>query len=233
MFCSDFVGNTTPYSRKPASHVRPTKLHSAFKWPHVLILSMKSCGSLPLLHTIHTQHQALAPSAPILLAVKFEFFKAEFCRRHSAKAWQEKSGGQSSSWSNLTLGRFSPPFLLANFSGCSTKGWGMDGFGMKCVSFNLTFSHICSLTALERYLPNQNPMQTAASLTTTKQPVKNQHASIDLQHWDQQRSTLQCFPFRAREHFTDFTFKWLCLGPSSMPFFGDPTHLGHHQEKLT
>ena len=44
----------------------------------------------------------------------------------------------------------------------------MDGFGMQYVSLNLKFAHTCSPTALERYLPNQNPMQTAASLTTTK-----------------------------------------------------------------
>ena len=96
-----FAGNTTTYSRKPASHVRSTKLHSAFKWPHVFILSIKSCGPFPL-HTILTKHQAFAASDPISFPSKFRFFKAEFCRRHSAKAWQEKADGRRVQlfWSN-------------------------------------------------------------------------------------------------------------------------------------
>ena len=59
-----------------------------------------------------------------------------------------------------------------------STGYAMHGFGMQYLSFNLKFAHICSLTALERYLPNQNPRQTAASLTTTKKAVKDQHASV-------------------------------------------------------
>ena len=75
-----------------------------------------------------------------------------------------------------------PPFLLENLSGYWTKGRGMrhnetqrTGFSvsMLYVSFNLKFAHICSPTALERYLPNQDPMQTAASLTVWP-PQSNQ-----------------------------------------------------------
>ena len=62
-----------------------------------------------------------------------------------------------------------------------TQSMGL-GFGWfwyaKCFLFNIKFAHICSLTALERYLPKKfkitaNP----ANLTTTKQPVKNHGAS--------------------------------------------------------
>ena len=55
-----------------------------------------------------------------------------------------------------------------NFSSYWTKGWGMDDFGMRYVSFNITFAHICSLTALERYLPkkNLNPSQSDHRKTT-------------------------------------------------------------------
>ena len=138
---------------------------------------------------------------------------------------------ESSSWIDQTLGPLSPPLFSRFFVRLLKQGMRdimrhkvrvMDCFGMQYVSFNLKFVHICWQTALERYLPKKN-LHSTANLTTTKQPEKNHGASIDLQHWDQQRSTLQCFPFRAREHFTDFTFKWLCLDPSSMPFFCLPS----------
>ena len=76
----------------------------------------------------------------------------------------------------------SPPLLIKlwvnsflpvreNFSSYWTKGWGMDGFGMRYVSFNIKFAHICSLTALERYLPkkNLNPSQSDQHKTTSEE----------------------------------------------------------------
>ena len=78
-----------------------------------------------------------------------------------------------SSSSDQTLGHLIPPFLLENFSSYWTKGWGMDGFGMQYVSFNLKFAHICSLTALERYLPKKNlnpsPRQSDHHKTTSEE----------------------------------------------------------------
>ena len=91
-------------------------IHFAFTWPHVLILSMKSCGPLsPLSHTILAKHQAFAPSAPIWFSVKSSFFKAEFCRRHSAKAWQEKADRRMSFGSLTSLSSTCVFFLYALF----------------------------------------------------------------------------------------------------------------------
>ena len=84
------------YSREPASHLRSTKIRYTV---HALLSGPLKCflwnpaARFPLLHTIHTKHQALAPSGPMLLELKFKFFRVEFSLRTSAKAWQEKSDG--------------------------------------------------------------------------------------------------------------------------------------------
>ena len=108
------------FCRKHNYILRSTRLHFAFKWPHALILSMKSCGLFPPLHTILTKHQALAPSGPILHCSKFRFFRVEFSLRPSAKAWQEKCGlwVQLLNWSNSESSRFS---LLENLSSRGMK----------------------------------------------------------------------------------------------------------------
>ena len=48
---------------------------------------------------------------------------------------------------------------------------------------------------------------------------------IDLQHLrltKEQKSTLQCIPFRSFQHFTDFTFNWLYLTPYHALFSHHP-----------
>ena len=78
----------------------------------ILIFPMKSCGPrIPLAHTILTKHHAFAPSSPILLHHNFKFVRVEFCRRHSAKAWETKSGPrvQLFNWSNSRSSHSSLP----------------------------------------------------------------------------------------------------------------------------
>ena len=146
---------------------------SAFHWLH---FQLAACLDPNPIYEIHwnpaapfrptpssTKHQAFAPSSAIQLVFKFRLIKVEFSLRPSAKAWQEKF--------DQTLGHLIPPFLLENFS--RTKGWGMDGFGMQYVSFSIKFAHICSLTALERYLPKKNlnpsPSQSDHHKTTSEE----------------------------------------------------------------
>ena len=65
----------------------------------------------PLVQIIPTKHHAFAPSSPMLLPIKFRFIKVEFCRRHSAKAWETKSGPrvQLFNWSNSRSSHSSLP----------------------------------------------------------------------------------------------------------------------------
>ena len=53
-----------------------------------------------------------------------------------------------------------------------------DGIGMQYGSYMFRLTSSLLTNSLERYLPNRNPMQTAASPTTTKEPVKNHDASV-------------------------------------------------------
>ena len=73
-------------------------LHTSFS----IICSFSSLTSLssacivllammPFCLTILAKHQAFAPSSPISFCCKFRFFRVEFCRRHSAKAFESSS----------------------------------------------------------------------------------------------------------------------------------------------
>ena len=165
-------------------------------------------SNMPFFLTILAKHQAFAPSTAILFNAKLKFVKVEFALRPSAKAFE------SSSWIDQTLGPLSPPLFSRFF--CQAieprdEGWDTKyGFECHAICFFLT----STLLKFAQKQPWRDIWQ-----NNQKQPVKNHGASIDLQHWDQQRSTLQCIPFRDCEHFTDFTFNWLCLDPSSMPLF--------------
>ena len=167
---------------------RSTKIHSAFlSDPFSISLTSLSIAcilllAMPFILPILTKHQAFAPAPAIQLLTKLNSVKVEFALRPSANAWQEKSGPRVQLLNRSNFGSTQSPSLLEIFCRAiesRDEGWDilrlirhkvrvMHGFGMQYLSFNLKFAHICSLTALERYLPNQNPRQTAASLTTTK-----------------------------------------------------------------
>ena len=98
------------------------------------------------------------------------------------------------------------------------KVWFLDGFGMQYVSFNIKFAHICSRTALERYLPkkNLNPSQ-SDHLKTTCEESQCIYILATL------RSTEVHFAMLSFQR--PWTFHWLCsswiaqtLSPLSPPF---------------
>ena len=151
--------------------LRSTKIHFAmhsfqgpwtFHWLHFQVAVSWSFLYALFLPTILTKHQAFAPSAPIWFRCKSRFFR---------KAWQEKADGRRVQlfWSNSGSSHSSLP--SREFLQLLTKGWGMDGFGMQYVSFNIKVVHICLQTALERYLPNKNlnPSQSDHHKTTTEE----------------------------------------------------------------
>ena len=55
-----------------------------------------------------------------------------------------------------SFSRISPVIEPRDAGHNETQSTAVDGFGMQYVSFNLKFVHICSQTALERYLPKIN-----------------------------------------------------------------------------
>ena len=68
----------------------------AFRHFHDLIVKQLCLDpSFAFLHTlsphdtIFTKHQAFVPSGPMLLSIKYRMFRAEFCFKALARAWQE------------------------------------------------------------------------------------------------------------------------------------------------
>ena len=158
---SDFAGNTTTYSRKPASHVRSTELHFAFKWPHVLILSLKY-------HPYQTP--SLCPFRADAVVLQIQVLQSRVLSEAFGQGLTGESWWTSSPALLIKLWVIS---FLPSFSRISAAIEPMDGFGMQSVSFNIMFAHICSLTALERGLPktnlNPSPSQSDHHKTTSEE----------------------------------------------------------------
>ena len=145
--------NISAHSSKPASHVRSTIKAT-------LCFQMAAClGSFyEIVRPLSAPHHPQPNTKPLPLQARFHSAANSGSSKQSylwdlqPRPDRRNPVDVESSSSDQTLGHLIPPFLLENFS--RTKGWGMDGFGMQYVSFSIKFAHICSLTALERYLPN-------------------------------------------------------------------------------
>ena len=130
-------------------------------WLHFQVPVSYSLLSYALFsHTIHTKHQAFAPSSPMWLSTKFKLIKVELSLRDSAKAWQEKSGPwvQLLNWSNSGSSQSSLPSwefvrLLNRWFQYEIR------FLLSSYICHIKFARIWSKIALKRYLdlPNKHP----------------------------------------------------------------------------
>ena len=225
MFWSDFAGNITT-----VHHVRST---------YTLCFQMAACldSFYEIVRPLSAQHHPQPNTKPLPLQGRLCSPPNSGSSKQSS-LWGLRPGPDrrnpmdlESSSSDRTLGHLIPRFLLENFSSYWTKGWGMDDFGMQYVSFNIKFAHICSRTALERYLPKKNlNCSQSDHHKTTREESRCIYRLTTLRSTKIHFSTLQCIPFRAREHLIWVHFQVTVSVSSSFLYaLFLPTILTKHQ----